>query len=123
MMMNAKSKYHLREIAFELGRSQKFPKLMNFILEDISRMDGVRLWNGLGMHSAIKLEKSAISKVQKYIICIFKNGKKSIFALEKSPKIAFLVVLNFFLVQKIDFLPLLRLQKCVLVKIIQCKSS
>ena len=54
-------------------------------------------------HSALKLEKSAISKVQKHIICIFKNGKKSIFAPEKSPKIAFLLVLNFFLVQKLIF--------------------
>ena len=47
----------------------------------------------LEMHSALKLEKSAISKVQKSIICIFKNGKKSIFAPEKSlklPKIKFL---------------------------------
>ena len=35
-------------------------------------------------HSALKLEKSAISKVQKHIISIFKNGKKSIFAQEKS---------------------------------------
>ena len=60
-------------------------------------------------HSALKLEKSAISKVQKNIICIFKNGKKSIFAPEislKLPKMhfwtektGFLVVLNFFLVQ------------------------
>lgn len=34
----------------------------------------------------------------------FQNGKKkSIFAPEKSPKIAFLVVLNFFLVQKLIF--------------------
>ena len=38
-------------------------------------------------HSALKLEKSAISKVQKSIICIFKNGKKSIFAPEKSLKL------------------------------------
>ena len=39
------------------------------------------------LHSALKLEKSAISKVQKHIICIFKNGKKSIFAPEKSLKL------------------------------------
>ena len=38
-------------------------------------------------HSALKVEKSAISKVQKHIICIFKNGKKSIFATEKSLKL------------------------------------
>ena len=36
------------------------------------------------MHIALKMKKSAISKVQKHIICNFKNGKKSIFALEKS---------------------------------------
>ena len=34
-------------------------------------------------HSALKLEKSALSKVQKSIICIFKNGKKTIFAPKK----------------------------------------
>ena len=39
------------------------------------------------LHSALKLEKSAISKVQKNIICIFKNGKKSIFAPEKILKL------------------------------------
>ena len=54
------------------------------------------------------MENSAISKLQKHIICIFKNGKKSIFAPEKSPKIAILVVLNFFVVQKFDFLPFLK---------------
>ena len=45
------------------------------------------------LRSALKLEKSAISKVQKHIICIFKNGKKSIFAPVKSlklPKMQFL---------------------------------
>ena len=40
------------------------------------------------VHSALKLEKSAISKVQKSIICIFKNGKKSIFTQEKSLKLS-----------------------------------
>ena len=35
---------------------------------------------------ALKSEKSAISKVKKNIICIFKNGKKSIFAPEKKFK-------------------------------------
>ena len=34
-------------------------------------------------------KKNAISKVQKHIICIFKNGKKSIFAFEKSLKLNF----------------------------------
>ena len=52
------------------------------------------------LHSALKLEKNCNFKSAKNIICIFKNGKKSIFAPEKSLKIAFLVVLNFFLVQK-----------------------
>ena len=67
----------------------------------------------LSRHSALKLEKSAISKVQKNIICIFKNGKKSIFAPEKSlklPKILFFQSKNcifgnfkLFLVQKLIF--------------------
>merc|ERR1711936_211449 len=56
------------------------------------------------MYSALKLEKKfQFQKYKKHIICIFKNGKKSVFALEKSPKIAFLLVLNFFLVQKVNF--------------------
>ena len=40
-------------------------------------------------HGALKLEKSAISKVQKHIFYYFKNGKKSIFAPEKSLKLQF----------------------------------
>ena len=55
------------------------------------------------------------SKVQKHIICIFKNGKKSIFAPEKSPKIAFLVVLKFFHVQKLIFCHFWNCKKCVVV--------
>ena len=39
------------------------------------------------LHSALKLEKSEIPKVQKSIICILKNGKKSIFAPEKCLKL------------------------------------
>ena len=55
------------------------------------------------LHSALKLEKSAISKVQKHIICIFKNGKKSIFAPEKSLKLAKMQFSDFFLMQKLIF--------------------
>ena len=55
------------------------------------------------VHSALKIEKIAISKVQKHIFSNLKNGEKSIFAPEKNPKIVFLVVLNFFLVQKLIF--------------------
>ena len=82
------------------------------------------LWIGMAInnfvHSALKLEKSAISKVQKSIICIFKNGKKSIFAPEKSlklPKILFFQSKNcifgnfkLFSGAKIDFLPFLKMQ-------------
>ena len=53
--------------------------------------------------AALKWEKSAISKVQKHIFCNFKKVQKSIFAPEKSPKIPFLLGLNFFLVQKFIF--------------------
>ena len=52
------------------------------------------------MHSALKLEKSAISKVQKHIFCDFKNCKKSIFAQEKSLKLPKMQFSDFFLVQK-----------------------
>ena len=63
-------------------------------------------------HSALELEKSAISKVQKSIIFIFKNGKKIHFCTRKKfkttknaifglKKTGFLVVLNFVLVKKI----------------------
>ena len=55
-----------------------------------------------------KIGKSAISKVQKSIIYIFKNGKKSIFALEKSLK---LPIFGLFSGAKIDFLPFLKMQK------------
>ena len=34
-------------------------------------------------HSALKLEKSAISKGQKHIFCYFKNGKKNQFLHKK----------------------------------------
>ena len=46
------------------------------------------------MHNALKLEKSAISKVQKSISCNFKNGKKSIFAPEKMFKIMYVYILH-----------------------------
>ena len=41
------------------------------------------------LHSALKLEKSAISKVQNHIFGDFKNGQKSIFAPEKSLELHF----------------------------------
>ena len=47
-------------------------------------------------------KKGAISKVRKHIFHNLKNCKKSIFAPEKSPKIVFLGVLNFFAYAKID---------------------
>ena len=76
------------------------------------------------MHSALKLEKSAISKVQKSIICIFKNGKKINFCIRKIFKITknaifglkktgFLVVLNFFLVLKLFFFAIFEIVKNV----------
>ena len=53
------------------------------------------------MHSALKLEKIAISKVQKHIFCYFKTGIKSLFAPEKSLKLP--KILFFFSSLKIDF--------------------
>ena len=53
------------------------------------------------LHSPLKLEKSAISKVQKHIFRKFKNVKKSIFAPEKS------------YYQKCNFRTFLLVQKCI----------
>merc|ERR1719510_418901 len=55
------------------------------------------------IHSALKLEKSAISKVQKTLFAFSKMAKNQFLHQKKNPKIAFLVVLNFFLVQKLIF--------------------
>ena len=53
-----------------------------------------------GTSQCSKIRKKCNFKSTKIHFCYFKNGKKSIFAPEKSPKIAFL---NFFLVQKFIF--------------------
>ena len=55
------------------------------------------------IHSALKLEKSAISKMQKSIIRIFKNGKKINFCTRKRFKTTKNAILNFFLKQKLIF--------------------
>ena len=47
ILLNAKSKYHPLEIAFDLGRSKKFPNLMNFLREDA-------LWAGPSSESPIE---------------------------------------------------------------------
>ena len=62
-------------------------------------------------HSALKLEKSAISKVQKNIIYISKMAKKSFFAPEKSSKLPKMQFSNFFLVQKFIFLHIFEIAK------------
>ena len=67
------------------------------------RCFGVDTANDATRHSALKLEKSIISKVQKHIFCHFKNGKKSIFAPEKSLKLPKMQFSDFFLVQKLIF--------------------
>ena len=70
---------------------------------------------------ALKLEKIAISKVQKSIICIFKNGKKINFCTRKKFKTTknpgFFQSMNcifgnfkLFSGAKIDFLPFLKMQ-------------
>ena len=55
------------------------------------------------IHSALKFEKSAISKVQKHIICHFKNGKKSTFAPVKCLKNTKNATFGLFSGAKIDF--------------------
>jgi len=64
------------------------------------------------IHSALKLEKSAISKVQKTLFAFSKMAKNQFLHQKKNPKIAFLVVLNFFLVQKLIFFALFENAKC-----------
>ena len=79
-------------------------------------------------HSALKLEKSAISKVQKKHYLNFQkwNGKKINFCTRKkfktsknaiflTEKTGFLGVLNFFLVQKLIFCNFWNCKKCVFV--------
>ena len=61
-------------------------------------------------HSALKLEKSAISKVQNNITCIFKNGKKPILAVEKSLKLPKMHFWTFLLCKNCFFLPFLKMQ-------------
>ena len=62
------------------------------------------------MHSALKLEKSAISKVQKNIICILKNGKKNNFCTRKNSENCIFGSFKLFSYAKIDFLPFLKMQ-------------
>ena len=57
-----------------------------------------------------KIGKSAISKVQKYFFYNFKNGKKINFCTWKKFKTTKNAILDFFLVQKLIFLPFLKLQ-------------
>ena len=70
---------------------------------------GLYLQNTL-RHSALKLEKSAISKVQKHIFCYFKNGKKINFCTRKKFKTTKNENFGLFSGAKIDFLPCLKMQ-------------
>ena len=63
------------------------------------------------LHSALKLEKSAILKVQKHIFYYFKNGKKSIFCTRKKFKTSKNAIFGIFSGAKIDFLRFLKWQK------------
>ena len=73
------------------------------------------------IHSALKLEKKCNFKSTKTHYLHFQKWQKiNFFAPEKSPKIAFLVVLNFFSCAKIDFLPFLKWQKMVFLYFWNC---
>ena len=66
----------------------------------------------LGLAQCSKIGKKCNFKSTKTHFFNFTNGKKKIiFCTRKKFKIAFLVLLNFFLVQKLIFLPFLKLQK------------
>ena len=69
----------------------------------------------LTVHSALKWEKSAISKVQKHIFYHFKNVQKSIFWTKKKLKTTKNAILNFFLVQKLIYCHFWNSEKCVFV--------
>ena len=62
------------------------------------------------LHGALKLEKSAISKVQKHLLAISKMAKKSIFAQEKSLKLTKNAIFGLFSSANIDFLPFLKMK-------------
>ena len=74
--------------------------LTTFTSEELQN-EAVKLFKVISQCS--KIRKKCKFKSTKTLFCYFKNGKKSIFAPEESPKIAFLVFLNFFLVQKLIF--------------------
>ena len=76
---------------------------------DIQAIRSSKIWQ----LSALKLEKSAISKVQKYIFCHFKNGKKLIFAQEKSLKLPKIAIFGLFSSVKIDFFAILEIAENV----------
>ena len=100
--MHPKAKTILEEITSGHKKKEDIDPA-HHTLEDVEDFINYDLTHDDDEAQCSKIRKSAISKVQKSIICIFKNGKKSIFAPEKSPKIAFLLVLNFFLLLKLIF--------------------
>ena len=67
------------------------------------------------MHSALKLEKKCNFKSTKTHYLHFQKWQKINFCTRKKFKIAFLVVLNFFLVQKLIFCHFWNSKKCVFV--------
>ena len=89
---NTDSNYLLTQIEIHLFLYEK----KHFVVKvSLNRCQDGYYWT---MYCALNLEKSAISKVQKItFFAISKMAKKTNFAPEKSSKIPFLVVLNFFL--------------------------
>ena len=79
------------------GKTCSFPAKPQLFTE-IKIFNKVYIASLSSLHSVLKLEKSAISKVQKHIFYNFKNGKKSIFAQEKSLKLPKMQFLDVFLV-------------------------
>ena len=62
------------------------------------------------MHSALKLEKNAISKVQKHIFLQFQKWQKINFCTRKKFKTTKNAIFGLFSSVKIDFLPFLKMQ-------------
>ena len=109
----------ISDVDFNIGYRGKAKYLIGVVLDPVLlavfkfRFHEIFVVTKILLHSALKLEKSAISKVQKRIFYNFKNGKKSFFGTRKKLKTTKNAILNFFLVQKLIFCHFWNCKKCV----------
>ena len=81
-----------------------------YYLSLLSKVNSRNFWTG---HSALKLEQKCNFKSAKTHLLLFQKWQKINFCTRKKIKIAFLVVLNFFEVQKLIFCHFWNCKKCV----------